>query len=79
MVLREGLEICDGKRKLPVYESSDANSVGIDVDVGDGTVITIVAVLCDEATPLISFLVDSRSAFVAHVPLHQLLELWLPI
>lgn len=55
MVLWEGLEICDGKRKLSVHEPSDGDSVGIDVDVGNRSVIPIIAILGNEATPLVSF------------------------
>jgi len=53
-VLRKCFEICDRKREFIVDESCDGDFVRARIDVGNGSVVAVIAVLGDEAVDCIS-------------------------
>jgi len=55
-VLRKRFEVCDGKREFIVDESCDGDFVCARIDVGNGTVVAIIAVFGDEAVHCVSIM-----------------------
>jgi len=53
-VLRKRFEVCDGKREFIVDESCNGDFVCACIDVGNGSVIAVVAVFGDEAVHSVS-------------------------